>query len=90
MRAKESIPILIPPFDFKDVKGVIPLVQGFKLNEPLKLNLFKEKIASLFHLRASHSVSTWERKRDRIVARINEKIATDIAHGNEARGESDL
>ena len=41
--AKEHIPILVPPFDFDDVKGVIPLTQGFKLNDALKLNLFKTK-----------------------------------------------
>ena len=65
---KEHIPVLIPPLDFSDVKGVIPLSQGFKINEPLKLNLFKEKIEKIFSLENTVGMSTWERKRDRILS----------------------
>jgi hypothetical protein len=67
------IPVLIPPFDYKDIEGVIPLTQGFKINEPLKLNLFKQKIEELFGL-DSIDLSTWERKRDRILGRIEQEI----------------
>ena len=77
VQSKEHIPILVPPFDFKDIEGVIPLTQGFKINEPLKLNLFKEKVESLFNIEATSSVSSWERKRDRIISRINGKIERD-------------
>ncbi|MGV6831280.1 MAG: hypothetical protein ACWA5P_06945, partial [bacterium] len=28
--SKEHIPIVVPPLDFSDVEGVIPLTQGFK------------------------------------------------------------
>jgi hypothetical protein len=73
--AKEHIPILVPPFEFSDVKGVIPLTQGFKLNEPLKLNLFREKIQAVFELAPTLTQSAWERKRDRVVERLNAKIA---------------
>ena len=72
--AKEHIPIVIPPLDFQDIKGVIPLTQGFKINEPLKLNLFKEKIESTFSIESTLSSSTWERKRDRILLRIEKSI----------------
>ena len=65
--AKEHIPVLVPPFDFSDVKGVIPLTQGFKLNEPLKLNLFKDEVQAVFGLSQTLTQSAWERKRDRIV-----------------------
>lgn len=75
VQTKDHIPILVPPFDFSDVKGVVPLTQGFKINDPLKLNLFKEKIESVLGLSSSLSQSVWERKRDRIVGRVNEKIA---------------
>jgi len=68
--AKEHIPVLVPPLDYSDVKGVIPLSQGFKINEPLKLNLFKEKIEETFQIKNTISMSTWERKRDRILSRI--------------------
>lgn len=73
--AKEHIPVLIPPLDYSDVKGVIPLSQGFKINEPLKLNLFKEKIEKTFLIQNTVNMSTWERKRDRILARIEKSIA---------------
>lgn len=76
VQTKDHIPILVPPFDFVDVKGVIPLTQGFKINDGLKLNLFKAKIESVFGLTPNLSQSAWERKRDRIVSRINDKIDT--------------
>ena len=65
----------MPPFEFSDVKGVIPLTQGFKLNEPLKLNLFKERIQAVFELAPTLTQSAWERKRDRVLERLNAKIA---------------
>jgi len=71
VQTKEHIPILIPPFDFNEIDGVIPLTEGFKLNDKLKLNLFKEKIESTFRLPATLSPSVWERKRDKMIARIN-------------------
>jgi hypothetical protein len=80
--AKDHIPILIPPFDFADVKGVIPLTEGFKLNDALKLNLFKEKIETAFRLSSLLSQSAWERKRDRVIERINAKIAAGAGAGS--------
>jgi hypothetical protein len=74
--AKEHIPILVPPFDFDDVKGVIPLTQGFKLNDALKLNLFKAKVESTFGIESGLAHVAWERKRDRVLDRINAKIAS--------------
>ena len=73
---KNHIPILIPPFDFDDVKGVIPLTEGLKINDKLKLNVFKEKIESVLGLLPSLNQSAWEWKRDRIVARIDDKISS--------------
>lgn len=72
IKTREHIPILIPPFDFKDIQGVIPLTQGFKINDSLKLNLFKEKIEKLFGLTPIDN-SVWERKRDRSLGRLNKK-----------------
>lgn len=69
IKTNEHIPILVPPFDYKDIKGVIPLTQGFKITEPLKLNLFKEKIEKTFKLKPI-DFSSWERKRDRILKRL--------------------
>ena len=73
--AKEHIPVLVPPLDFTDIKGVIPLTQGFKINEPLKLNIFKDKIEKTFSISNPLTMSTWERKRDRIITRIEKSLA---------------
>lgn len=72
--SNEHIPVLIPPLDYSDIKGVIPLTQGLKINESLKLNLLKEKIEKLFNIEKSMSLSTWERKRDRIISRIEKQL----------------
>ena len=72
--SKAHIPIIIPPLSYEDIEGVIPLTQGFKLSEPLKLNLFKEKIEDLFTIANKLSFSTWERKRDRVCSRIDRLI----------------
>ena len=72
---KEHIPIIVPPFNFADIQGVIPLTQGFKINDKLKINLLQKKIESVFGLSKTLEPSVWERKRDRIVERINDKIA---------------
>ena len=69
IKTNEHIPILIPPFDYKNIKGVIPLTQGFNINETLKFNLFKESIERYFKLRPI-DFSVWERKRDKIINRI--------------------
>jgi hypothetical protein len=68
---KEHIPIIIPPFTFDDIKGVLPkFIQGLPVNDPLKLNLLHEKIATTFCL-GEQPMSVWERKRDRVIKRIN-------------------
>jgi len=80
VQTKAHIPILVPPFDFGDIKGVIPLTEGFKINDPLKLSIFKSKIESLFGLTRTLPHASWERKRDRIVSRI-EILLTKAAPG---------
>lgn len=72
--AKQHFPVLIPPFDYSNIEGVIPLTQGIKINEPLKINLLKEKIEELFSIETPLVISSWERKRDRILTRINNKL----------------
>ena len=72
--AKEHIPILIPPFGYQDVQGVIPLTQGLKINEHLKLNLLKEKVEKIFNIQTKISAIDWERKRNKIVSRIEKNI----------------
>ena len=76
VQTKSHIPILVPPFDFDDVQGVIPLTQGFKINAPLKLNLFKEQIEATFNLKPALSMSSWERKRGKFIEQLNTHINT--------------
>ncbi len=71
---KEHIPILIPPFDYSDMKGVIPPTKtGMKIDEKEKYNSFKERIEVFLKLnQINHSV--WERKRDKILNSIDDHI----------------
>jgi hypothetical protein len=71
--SRESIPIIVPPFTFEKIKGVIPLTQGMAINDTLKLNILRDKIIEMFGI-SSQPMSSWERKRDRAVTRINQKI----------------
>lgn len=73
IKTNQHIPILIPPLDFGDVKGVIPMTQGFKLNDGSKLNSLKEKIEKLFNLTPIDH-SGWEKKRDRILGRLKRLV----------------
>lgn len=70
IKTNEHIPILIPPFNYDNIKGVIQNIQGLKINESQKLNLLKEKLESSFNL-VPISNSRWEVKRDKILERIN-------------------
>lgn len=69
------IPILIPPFSFNEIKGVFPLTQGLKVNDAEALNQLKDQIEQVFELENTLTFSTWERKRNRILDRINHKVA---------------
>lgn len=70
IKTNKHIPILIPPFDYGKIKGVIQNIQGLKINEKLKLNLLKEELEREFNIKPINS-TRWESKRDEIVDRIN-------------------
>jgi len=70
VKTSEHIPILIPPFNFSEIKGVFPNTQGMKLNDKPKLNSLKEKIENFLSLKPKN-FSAWERKRDNLVDTIN-------------------
>ena len=94
VRTNQHIPILIPPFDYSDVKGVIPTIHGMKINEKNKINSLKEQIEIFLEL-ASINISNWERKRDNILKQIreildkNEVISMEVI-GNIEDGKQDL
>lgn len=68
--SKEHIPVVIPPMNFEDIKGVIPLTQGLMVNDTMKLNTLKTKLEQDFAIENPMIFSTWERKRDRVCNRI--------------------
>jgi hypothetical protein len=72
--SKENIPIIVPPFTFEQIKGLLPVVQGISITNELELNQLYDKIRGLFNL-PEQPMSAWERKRDRAIARINQILA---------------
>jgi len=73
--SKSHIPILIPPMEYSEVRGVIPNTQGMKITEPLRFNLLKEQIEELFNIERKLNQSSWERKRDRAIDRVKLEIS---------------
>ncbi|HAO06911.1 MAG TPA: hypothetical protein DCQ50_07960 [Chryseobacterium sp.] len=69
IKSSKQIPILIPPFDFKDVKGVFPNTLGFKMDNKEELNKFKETLEKYFSLKPLHS-SRWEEKRNEYLDKV--------------------
>lgn len=74
VKTSKHIPIVVPPLSYEDVKGVIPLTQGFKINEPLKWNTLKQQLEEWFNIEHNTSLSVWERKRDKAIQSISDKI----------------
>lgn len=71
--SKGHIPIVVPPFSYSDIEGVIPKTQGMLINELPKLNSLKEKLEKDFELQQLN-LNSWERKRDRFIKNINKLI----------------
>ncbi|MCE7061944.1 TIR domain-containing protein [Dyadobacter sp. CY343] len=67
---KKHIPILIPPFTYAQIKGVIPLSQGMTLDEKGKLNSLKEEFETFFNLTEKVNHSIWEEDRDSIISSV--------------------
>lgn len=70
--ASKHIPILIPPFEFEDIKGVFPNTIGMKINDKNKLNELKELVEIYFEVKIPYPI--WERKRDNTLAEINRTL----------------
>ena len=69
VKTNSHIPVLIPPFDYKDVKGVIPTSNGMKINEKSKYNSLKTIVEEFLDLEPI-SNSVWERKRDNVLKEL--------------------
>jgi hypothetical protein len=82
VKTNKHIPILIPPFDYKDVKGVIPTTHGMKINEKEKLNSLKDIIAEFIGLEPLNT-SVWERRRDNILKELKKLLDNGIPENQE-------
>lgn len=71
IKTNKHVPILIPPFNYADVQGVIPTSHGMKVNEKLKYNELKEEVEQFLGLNPI-TTSIWERKRDKILIGLKE------------------
>jgi len=81
IKSNKHIPVLVPPFDFKDIKGVFPVSQGMKINDKSKLNTLKETLENDFSL-PSLRTSIWEKKRDKFLNDINSNIEGQLINFN--------
>ncbi|SET94797.1 toll/interleukin-1 receptor domain-containing protein [Hymenobacter actinosclerus] len=84
------IPVVIPPFRFSDIRGVIPLTQGTTINDPREINVFAKRVADTFGLPSPLQNPTWERKRDRILDIINERIAREAEETKQGESRSSI
>ena len=71
--ANYQIPILIPPFDFNDIKGVFPNTNAMEINNPSQVTQFKEEIEGVFKIKPKE-FSKWEPKRNKIISEINQQL----------------
>lgn len=72
--SKNHIPIVVPPFRFEDIKGVLPHTQGMMINDGLQINELAKQLSALFELHDTSKEEDWERSRDRIIERINNTL----------------
>ena len=70
VKTNDHIPILIPPFEYGDIKGVIPTTNGMKINEKTKYNSLKKVVEEFLDLTPIKNYSIWERKRDNSLKEI--------------------
>jgi len=75
VKTNQHIPILIPPFSYEDIKGVIPTTHGMKINEKEKFNSLKEQVEKFLNL-VPVSINVWERRRDNILSEIKSILET--------------
>ena len=73
VKTNKHFPVIIPPFRFEDIEGVIINTQGLVINNRGHINQMQEQICSLFGLeRLSNNI--WENRRDRFLNKINSLI----------------
>lgn len=72
--SKTHIPVLIPPFNFSNVKGVFPNDIGCYINDKDQLNELKGLIEKEFGINPPIPISRWEQKRDEYLIAVNKLL----------------
>lgn len=72
---RTHIPVLIPPFEFKDIKGVFPQSLGVIVTDKIRLYGLKEAIEQFLGLPPLKQ-AIWERERDNILRGIEQLLVT--------------
>lgn len=73
IKTNAHIPILIPPFEYHDVKAVIPTIHGMKIDEKERYNTLKDIVEKNFQISPINN-SIWERKRDNHLKQIKQLL----------------
>lgn len=73
VQTKDHIPIVVPPFSFDDIKGVIPNTQGLEITDKSRWNSLKIKLDKKFEIEPT-DYTVWEHERDKILRRIQQII----------------
>lgn len=81
IKTTKHIPILIPPFNYSQIKGVINNIQGLKIDEPLQINELKREMEIAFDLKMI-DLSKWEARRDKLLSNIKSKITPEYREIN--------
>jgi len=89
IKSRTHIPILIPPFDFCDIKGMVLHTQGLKINDKSKLNLLCSTVRELFHING-FDFNIWERKRDNFLNKVDKEINNKIKRASAVKNNVDL
>jgi hypothetical protein len=73
VRTSKHIPIIVPPFKFEDIKGVIVGSQGMEINNREAVNQLKYDISGIFNLKSINE-NIWERRREEYLKKIKDLI----------------
>lgn len=71
IKSNKQVPVLIPPFEFSDVKGVFTNSLGLKINDPKQWNSLKLELEQYFGLTPIHP-SIWEEKREECITKLGD------------------
>lgn len=87
-----QIPIVIPPFTYDDIEGVIKGIQGYTINDKEDINELKNRIENLFDIKPVNT-NIWEKRRDGYLVRISKILQQEtqtLEYNNEEIDETKM